>query len=68
MKVSAVKPDRNNISLQDEAAVKVWIKRLGKSQDEIAAAIEKVGTSCAAVRKELGIADEANQPSEAAAS
>lgn len=67
MKVSPFTPDRNNISLQDEAAVKVWVKRLGKSKDEITAAIEKVGPSCAAVRKELGLGDdEANQRSEAA--
>lgn len=68
MKVSTIKPDRNNISLLDGAAVKLWVKRLGKPQEEIEAAIEKVGPSCAAVRKELGLGDEANQPSEAVAS
>lgn len=68
MKVSTIKPDRNNIRLLDEAAVKLWAKRLGKPEEEIDAAIKKVGPSCAAVRKELGLGDEVHQPSEAVAS
>lgn len=55
MKVSALKPDRNNVSLCDEAAVKHWVKHLGRTHDEIAAAMQKVGPSCAAIRKELGL-------------
>jgi hypothetical protein len=49
------KPDRNRIDLSDEAVAKRWAKKLGKSQDEIAAAIEKVGANCESVRKELGV-------------
>lgn len=58
MEISLQKPDRNNVTLCvcDEAAIKHWLKHLGKSHEEIAAAIEKVGPSCAAIRKELGLA------------
>lgn len=60
MEISPVKPDRSKIDLCDEAAVKQWTKRLGKTKEEIAAAMEKVGPSFAAVRKELGLTDEAS--------
>jgi hypothetical protein len=46
-------------SFCDEAAVKHWVKRLGKTEEEIAAAIEKVGPACAAIRKELGDTEDA---------
>lgn len=55
MKISVLKPDRNNVTLCDEAAIKHWVKHLGKSHEEIAAAIENVGPSCAAIWKELGL-------------
>ena len=49
------KPDRNRIDLSDEAVARSWAKKLGKSQDDIAAAIAKVGDNCESVRKELGV-------------
>jgi Protein of unknown function (DUF3606) len=55
MVISVHKPNRNNVSLCDEVAVKHWVKHLGRTQEEIATAIEKVGPSCAAIRKELGL-------------
>ncbi|HEY6832708.1 MAG TPA: DUF3606 domain-containing protein [Pseudolabrys sp.] len=39
--------------------MKHWVKRLGKTEEEIAAAIEKVGPACAAIRKELGDTEDA---------
>jgi hypothetical protein len=49
------KPDRNKIDLSDEAVARRWAKKLGKSREDIAAAIEKVGDNCESVRKELGV-------------
>jgi hypothetical protein len=39
--------------MDDESEVKYWAKHLGVSRDELHAAIDKVGNSAAAVRKEL---------------
>lgn len=59
MAISMQRPNRNNVTMCDEAAVKHWVKHLGKTQEEIAAAIEKVGPSCAAIRKELDLSESA---------
>ena len=48
-----VPPLRNHIAMNEELAVKYWTKHLGVSQDELQRAIDKVGNSAAAVRKEL---------------
>lgn len=48
------KPDRNRIDPLDDVVAGHWAKKLGKSKEEIAAAIKKVGDNCATVRKELG--------------
>jgi hypothetical protein len=53
MKITPDKPDRGRIDLADEVALRGWVKKLGKSQKEIAAAIEKVGDNAAAVKKSL---------------
>ena len=50
-----VKPDRSRIDLTDETLARQWAKKLGRSRDDIAAAIEKVGDNCESVRKELGV-------------
>lgn len=55
MKIHPPKPNRDNVDMADQDAIARWVKHLGKSQDEIAAAIEKVGPSCRAIRKELGL-------------
>jgi len=57
-KVSRVKPARNRIDLADQAVAGHWAKKLGKSKEEIAAAIEKVGDNCTSVRRELGCTEE----------
>jgi len=59
MKITPDKPDRARIDLTDKVTARAWVKKLGKSQEEIAAAIEKVGDTAAAVKKELGCEAEA---------
>lgn len=46
-------PDRSKINMSEDYEVKYWTKQLGVSRDELRKAIEKVGNSAAAVRKEL---------------
>ena len=47
-------PDRSKINMSEDFEVKYWLKALGISKDELQRAVEKVGNSAAAVRKELG--------------
>jgi hypothetical protein len=47
----------NKIDLSDIAVVRHWTKKLGKSKEEIAAAIEKVGDNVQTVCRELGCLD-----------
>ena len=51
---SKLPPLRNLIALNEELEVKYWTKHLGVSRDELQQAVDKVGNSAAAVRKELG--------------
>ena len=44
------KPDRNKIDLSDDVVARHWAKKLGKSKEEIAVAIEEVGDNCESVR------------------
>jgi len=53
MRINPIKPDRSRIDLSNDAIAKKWAKKLGRAPEDIAAAIEKVGDSAAAVRKEL---------------
>lgn len=39
--------------MEEELEVKYWTKHLGVSRDELQRAVDKVGNSAAAVRKEL---------------
>ena len=48
-----LKPDRSKIDADNPRELKYWTKSLDSSKDEVLAAIEKVGNSAAAVRKEL---------------
>jgi hypothetical protein len=48
-------PDRNRINLSEDYEVKYWRKHLGVSREQLAKAVEKVGNSAAAVRKELNL-------------
>ena len=47
-------PDRSKISMGEEHEVRYWTKHLGVTRDDLQAAVDKVGNSAAAVRKELG--------------
>ena len=46
--------DRNRINMNEDYEVKYWTHHLGVSREELKRAVEKVGNSAAAVRKELG--------------
>jgi len=46
--------DRSKIAMHEEHEVKYWTKHLGVSRDELRKTVDKVGSSAAAVRKELG--------------
>jgi predicted RNA-binding protein YlqC (UPF0109 family) len=46
-------PDRSKIIIEHEDHVKYWTRHFGVTKDELARAIERVGNSAAAVRKEL---------------
>ena len=48
-------PDRSKINMQEDYEVKYWTKTLGVSREELQRAVDKVGNSAAAVRKELGL-------------
>jgi hypothetical protein len=47
-------PDRSKINMHEGYEVKYWTHRLGVSRERLQQAVEKVGNSAAAVRKELG--------------
>ena len=47
-------PDRSLINMSEDYEVKYWTKHLGVSREEMQRAVEKVGNSAAAVRKQLG--------------
>lgn len=56
MKLStSAKPNRVTIDLSDKAVARGWVRKLGKSKEEIAAAIEKVGNNAETVKRELGL-------------
>ena len=46
-------PDRSKINLANESEAKQWARQLGVDRNTLAKAVEKVGDSAAAVRKEL---------------
>jgi hypothetical protein len=48
-----VSRDQSKIVLKQEDQIKHWIRHFGVTRDELARAVEKVGNSAAAVRKEL---------------
>jgi hypothetical protein len=45
--------DHSKINMHEDFEVKYWTKQLGVSNDELQKAIDEVGNSAAAVRKEL---------------
>ncbi|UPK02228.1 DUF3606 domain-containing protein [Bradyrhizobium sp. 170] len=48
-------PDRNKINMNQNHEVRYWTKHLNISKEELQKAVEKVGNSAAAVRKELAV-------------
>lgn len=48
-------PDRSKINMSEDFEVKYWLKALGVSRTELQRAVDKVGNSASAVRKELGV-------------
>ena len=61
MKTQTLKSDRGKIDFSDDESMRRWAKNFRTTQQEIAAAIDKVGNAAAAVRKELGIASFARE-------
>jgi hypothetical protein len=47
-------PDRSKINMSEDYEVQYWTRHLGVSREELQRAVDKVGDSAAAVRKELG--------------
>jgi hypothetical protein len=47
-------PNRSKIAMDEEHEVKYWTKHLGVSKEELRQAVDKVGNSAAAVKKQLG--------------
>jgi len=47
-------PDRSKINMNEDHEVKYWTRALGVSKEALQKAVNKVGNSAAAVRKELG--------------
>jgi hypothetical protein len=52
--ITKTPPLRNHIAMNKELEVKYWTKHLGVSPEALRRAVDKVGNSAAAVRKELG--------------
>ena len=48
-------PDRSKINMHQSYEVKYWTHQLGVSRERLQQAVDKVGNSAAAVRKELGV-------------
>lgn len=46
--------DRARISMEEDYEVRYWTEKFGVTRDQLAAAVEKAGSSAAAVAKELG--------------
>jgi uncharacterized protein DUF3606 len=51
-----ITPDRSKIVIEQDDHVKYWTRHFGVTKDELARAIERVGNSAAAVRKQLSAA------------
>jgi hypothetical protein len=46
-------PDRSKIAMNEAFEIRYWIKHLGVSKEELQRAVDKVGNSATAVKKEL---------------
>lgn len=52
--------DRSKINMHQPHELKYWTKKLRVSHEELQKAVDKVGNSAAAVRKQLGLPGEAH--------
>jgi len=50
-----VQPDRSKINMSEHFEVRHWTKALGVDHDTLQKAVDKVGNSAVAVRKELAV-------------
>lgn len=48
-----VQPDRSKINMSEDYEVKYWTHEFGVARSQLQRAIDKVGNSAAAVRKQL---------------
>ncbi len=46
-------PDRSKINMHEQHEVRYWTKHLNVSKEELQKAVDKVGNSATAVRKQL---------------
>ena len=53
-KTNRGEPDRSRINMSEDYEVKYWTQHLDVSREALQRAVDKVGNSAAAVRKELG--------------
>ena len=60
--IEVARPERSKIVLDKEDGIKHWTRHFGVTEQELARAIDKLGNSAAAVRKELATAKSAPQP------
>ena len=47
------RPDRERINMEEAYEVEYWCERFGVSQEELAAAVKKVGSMASDVQREL---------------
>lgn len=47
------RPDRDRINMEEDYEVQYWSEKFGVSQEELAAAVEKVGPVASDVQREL---------------
>jgi hypothetical protein len=48
-------PARNKIDLDDPQQIRIWVRRLGITTDDLQRAVRKVGNSIASVSKEIDL-------------
>jgi hypothetical protein len=49
--------DRSKVNMHEDHEVKYWSHHLGVSREQLQKAVDKVGNSAAAIRKELGVGE-----------
>ena len=47
--------DRRHIAMEDKAEVRCWLRHFGVTKNELQLAVDKVGNSVVAVRKQKGL-------------